>query len=252
MEVHHHSTRHKPGEKKNLKEYFFEFFMLFLAVFAGFLAENWREHIVEHQREAQFMRSLIEDLKRDTSQIKSYMQFNETISKYCDSVRFCIINTDILKNSNSFYDYSRELARYTRYYPTDRTIQQLKNAGNMRLIKKWEISNAVTEYDGKTKLLVEIDQQLAEQIVKYREYLVEFLDLSSYDRLNPPGSFMDNDVHTVGNPGYITADPKKAKIIYNQAFTLNAFLSGVRTSAQAVETEAIQLLNLLQKEYNLE
>jgi len=34
--------------------------MLFLAVFAGFLAENQREHIVERQREKQYMQSLVE------------------------------------------------------------------------------------------------------------------------------------------------------------------------------------------------
>ena len=40
--------------------------MLFLAVFAGFLAENQREHYVEHQREKQYIRSMIEDLQTDT------------------------------------------------------------------------------------------------------------------------------------------------------------------------------------------
>lgn len=96
-----------------------------------------------------------------------------------------------------------------------------------------------------------IDQQLNVQIFKYREYLVEFLDLSSYDRLNPAGSFMDNNIRTQGNPGFITVDPKKAKIIYNQAFTLKIFLSTVEKSAEAVTMDAKQLLSLLQKEYNI-
>ena len=97
----------------------------------------------------------------------------------------------------------------------------------MRLIRKWNISNAITDYDSKTKLLSETDQQLNEQIIRYREYLIEFLDLSSYDKSNPIGSFMDNDISTHGNPAFITNDSKKVKMIYNQAFTLkNFFVDG--------------------------
>ena len=67
MEVHHHA--HHEG-KKNWKSYFWEFLMLFLAVFCGFLAENQREHIVEHQREKEYMKSMLEDLKHDTSEFQ--------------------------------------------------------------------------------------------------------------------------------------------------------------------------------------
>ena len=64
MEVHKHP--HHVTHKKKWGEYFLEFFMLFLAVFLGFLAENWREHIVEHEREKQYMQSFVYDLKNDT------------------------------------------------------------------------------------------------------------------------------------------------------------------------------------------
>ncbi|HEX7456944.1 MAG TPA: hypothetical protein VF301_00770 [Ginsengibacter sp.] len=154
-------------------------------------------------------------------------------------------------NSNCFYNYSRRLAGYIRYYPTDRTMQQLKNGGNMRLIQKWNVSNEITEYDSKTKLLSELDQQLNSQISKYRNYLIEFLDLSSYDKLNKPGSFMDNNTETKGNPGFITNDPGKAKIIYNQVFTLRIFLSANIKSAGDVSMAAKRLLGLLEKEYSI-
>ena len=248
MEVHHHPEI----EKKGFKEYLFEFIMIFLAVTLGFFAENIREHSVDHRREVEFMRSLVEDLKRDTAQLKNYVRTYETNRSYCDSVQLCISKTDIFKNSNIFYDDTRKLAQYIRYYPTDRTIQQLKNAGNMRLIQKWNVSNAITEYDARTKLLSEIDQELNDQIIKYRNYLIEFLDLSSYDKTNPFGSFMDDRILTKGNPGYITNDPKKPLIIYNQAFTLKIFLTGVENSARTVSANAIQLLSLIQKEYDIQ
>ena len=73
MEVHAHSHT----ERKKWTHYFWEFLMLFLAVFCGFLAENQREHMVEHQREKQYMNSLITDLKGDTALIRSVISFTE-------------------------------------------------------------------------------------------------------------------------------------------------------------------------------
>src|SRR6188508_662526 len=63
MEVHHHSHT----SRKKWTHYFWEFLMLFLAVFCGFLAEYQLEHIIENQREKAYIRSMVEDLKKDTA-----------------------------------------------------------------------------------------------------------------------------------------------------------------------------------------
>lgn len=248
MEVHHH--RHTHG-KSSWKKYVFEFFMLFLAVFCGFLAEWQLEHAIERQREKQFIRSLSEDLKRDTAEAAAYIRFNEATLRYCDSLQDCLTRPDLLQQSNAFYNYSRELARLARYNPTDRTMQQLKNAGNMRLIRKWEVSNAITTYDSKTRLLSELDEQLNAQKTRYRDRLIEFLDLSSYDRLNKPDSYMDSYMQTVGNPGFISMDGNKAKLLYNQAFTLRIFSDILIRSAADVKANATQLLETLKEEYGV-
>ena len=73
MEVHTHTHPSTgSGHRKKWTHYFWEFLMLFLAVFCGFLAENQREHMVEHQREKEFIRSLIVDIQNDAKLIQSY------------------------------------------------------------------------------------------------------------------------------------------------------------------------------------
>ena len=62
MEVHAHTHT----TRKKWTHYFWEFLMLFLAVFCGFLAEYKLEHMIEQQREKQYMQSLIYDLQSDT------------------------------------------------------------------------------------------------------------------------------------------------------------------------------------------
>ena len=61
MEVHHHPH----VEKKSFKEYLLEGLMIFLAVTLGFFAETIREHLVEKEKERQYVESLCADLQSD-------------------------------------------------------------------------------------------------------------------------------------------------------------------------------------------
>src|SRR5215207_9180494 len=79
MEIHAHAHT----ARKKWTHYFYEFLMLFLAVFCGFLAENQREHMVEQKREKQYMRSMLDDLKRDTAEISAAVS---SIDSYFDPV----------------------------------------------------------------------------------------------------------------------------------------------------------------------
>jgi hypothetical protein len=242
MEVHHHPQLH---ETKQWKAYFLEFLMIFLAVTMGFFAENIREGITNRKKEKHFLQSLAEDIKSDTAQLVRYMKFNNRVIGYCDSLMSVIAHTSVFKNSNAFYNYSREMARYVRYYPADRTIEQLKNAGSMQLITSWNVSNAIADYYSKTKFMQEVDQELNDETTRYRRYLIDLLDLSSYDQLNVPGSFMENNAQTTGDPAFISNDAAKLKIIYNEVFALKAFLYNSVKSAEALVANAQTLLTLL-------
>lgn len=247
-EVHYHP--HRPhGKRKGFSAYFLEFLMIFLAVTLGFFAESLRERMADREKEEQYIRSLEEDLKRDTAQLNGYMNFKLNTLRYCDSLQQVIAYTDVMKRSDAVYNYSRELARYIRYYPADRTIQQLKSSGNMRLIRKWNVSNAVAGYDNKTANMAEVDFELNEEILRYRRYLIEFLDLSEYDRRNPAGSFMEANIQTRGNPLFIHTDPVRLKVLYNEVFTLKAFLLSCNYNAADLKSEATKLLFLLEHEY---
>ncbi len=246
--AHHHPTE---STGINWKQYLIEFLMLFLAITASFFVGNLRDRYGERQREMQFIKSLVEDLKRDTAQVREYIEINSQIGHYCDSLQLEILNHDVFRNSNLLYDYSREVVKYVRYYPTDRTMEQLKRAGNMRLIRNWDISNLITEYDSWTRYLAQADLQLREENIRYRNLLVKFLDGSSYDRLNQFGSFMKGNMRTQGNPGFIVRDEMKLKELYNEAFALKILINTCNDESIVVLKEAENLLSALQKEYRI-
>lgn len=143
MEVHHHS--HTP--RKKWTHYFWEFLMLFLAVFCGFLAENKREHMVEHQREKQFMRLLIEDLETDTAELKKAIDKCSTVVLYSDSTLIFLSgykpSGEIPISLTNFVGFS---GMRLKLINTDRTSSQLKNSGALRLIRNSNVNNEILKY----------------------------------------------------------------------------------------------------------
>ena len=150
MEVHHHSHDHG---KKNWKQYFWEFLMLFLAVFCGFLAENFREHQVEHQREIKYIKSLTSDLEADINRLTEIIQLRDERALLLDSYNILLNSKDALQHSNDLYYYNSYATRGVafRFTPVDGTMQQLKNAGNLRLIRESFVSDSIIAYDVSTR-----------------------------------------------------------------------------------------------------
>src|SRR5258705_5688729 len=167
MEVHKHP--HHLTHKKKWGEYFLEFLMLFLAVFLGFLAENFREHQIEKERAKQYMVSMIEDLKADTSAISILNeQRSDRLGMY-DSLSSAIIEKKYSETGSAFYYWGRNISRRAFFFSADGTMQQLKNSGGLRLISNQNISDKIIAYDALYRNIM-LQQDLEEvQLNEYRD-----------------------------------------------------------------------------------
>src|SRR5436190_9365984 len=143
MEVHHHPIPiGSHTDRKRLKHYFWEFLMLFLAVFCGFLAENFREHQVEHRREKQYMESLLNDLSADTVNISKGIPLRlERIAAIDTVLMFFNTHHDAKTISGKLFRTIRRTTWDVRIVRNTVTINQLKNAGNMRLVRNKEVGD---------------------------------------------------------------------------------------------------------------
>ena len=145
MEVHHHA--HHSG-KKNWKTYFWEFLMLFLAVFFGFLAEYQLEHVIEHQREKQYMQSLVYDLQNDTTNLNAGFPLKNQRLLAIDSMfLFFEANANAKIIPGAVYRFMRRSLWDRHYRRNSTTIDQLKNAGGLRLIRKRNVRDSIAAYD---------------------------------------------------------------------------------------------------------
>ena len=149
MEVHAHTHT----SRKKWTHYLWEFLMLFLAVFCGFMAENFREHQIEHKREKEYITSLIKDVELDTASLRLSSNVRKKYITYFDSLVFLLKQNDKSK-LNDIYLYARFLGRITEFKYHDRTIQQLKSSGSLRLIRNKKAADSITIYDNEAVKLI--------------------------------------------------------------------------------------------------
>ena len=145
METHAYHLHRAPGKK--IWHYFFEFLMLFLAVFCGFIAENWREQMREHQREKEFIRSIVEDIKSDTLHSNRTLLQLKRIKAGTDSVLILLSSPEIINNSNDACRLWTKNLGLEVFVSNDRTIQQLKSSGELRLIRNKAVSDRIMDYE---------------------------------------------------------------------------------------------------------
>jgi hypothetical protein len=183
MEVHAHSHT----SRKKWTHYFWEFLMLFLAVFCGFFAEYQLEHKIEKDREKQFMRTMAEDLKSDTAGFNRLIKLRKSRIRELDTLFHLIARDEYLKNGRKVYElYELPYWDIHRFFPSDRTMQQLKNGGNLRLIRKKNVSNALIKYDITVRNFKEyepLQQELATQINQHLEKLLDPLIIEKATRI---------------------------------------------------------------------
>ena len=246
MEVHAHS--HTPRRKWT--HYFWEFIMLFLAVFCGFLAENQREHYVEHQREKQFIRLLIYDIEADTLRLNGLINQRTIRESYLDSLTLLLNNDSAENKTNQIYFFAQMVPRITvfQFTPNDGNMQQLKNSGGLRLIRKLYVADSIIKYDAAIRSLLRLDQQEQDIIMIQREVaprLFNGLALSQFsDRDNNP---VKVDFSPPLQPGF-----ENALNEFNyRLYSVKNVNKGYRRESKKLLKQATNLIALLKKEYRI-
>lgn len=183
MEVHHHSSH----GQKTWKQHLWEFFMLFLAVTLGFFVENQREHYIEHQREKLYMRTMTEDIEKDTSMLRFVIRRADSLMNHIDSA-LAILATEKTdsKKITDLYRINLRLLSNTSPAFTDRTTVQLKNAGAMRLIRNNETVNGIVNYWSELDNTKSISVLMEEYKVKARELSYTIFDQRFYQNQIQP------------------------------------------------------------------
>ena len=246
MEVHPHS--HEPHKKWT--HYFWEFFMLFLAVTLGFFVENQREHLVEHRREKQYMRSMVEDLKSDTADLNRIIKLRSKRIKVLDSLVFLLNDPGNTAYLSDLYYFSR-LCRRTatiRFINNDRTIQQLKSSGSLRLIRKQIVSDSIALHDSRVRRLDKIGETEHEYIRDMIPYSYKIFDGRIYNQM-----LNEEDVvyRPTGNPALLRYTKEDMNAFISALHSVKSSNIAYRNFSKDLHDNAVNLLKTIEEHYHL-
>ena len=246
MEVHAHS--HSPHTKWT--HYFWEFLMLFLAVFCGFLAEYQLEHKIEKDREKQFVQSLANDLKADINHLNTICNNRNVRQTGLDSLTFFINSPGYKQMGNSIYYHAIYVARIIdmRFTPNDGTMQQLKNAGGLRLIHNRAVVDSITKYDVSTRNLEKLGEIEAELLKEFRSTAARVFNSLVFDKM------MDEDnniTRPVDNPALLLFSRTDMDELNFKIHSTKILNRGNKKNAKKLLQQATNLLNTLKSEYHI-
>jgi len=250
METHAHHLHKAPGKKWS--HYLFEFFMLFFAVFCGFLAENIREHKVERDREKEYIRSLVEDLKADTTSLNSYAANQQRAMEAYDSVIFLLDRQNKTGEEQKRLYYLVRTALRFNDFPVlnEDTYEQMKSSGNLRLLHHQYITDSVFHYYFKLKEIGLTTSQLLLRQQSLLEIEGELFSGSTFQSMINKKTFQISEPDR--NSQLITNDKKtvnKCMVAIHYLFSLTLY------SLNAIQrhiNEAHRLIVFLKKEYHLD
>jgi len=250
MEVHHHGHVH---EKKKWKEYLFQFLMLFLAVFCGFLAEYQLEHKIERDREKQYMHSFIHDLENDAANLNEGFPRKDLRILAIDSVfLFFENNPDVAIIPGDVYRHIQRTLWDRHYRKNSTTVDQLKNAGGMRLIRKKEVADSIAAYDLQWQRAEFWKEAYVSNQQRGRDLIGKIInvkDLVPAYRKNNSATSLSS---TVTDSLVIGINlPNLNEYLYFLS-NLKGTTAQDKRAYQQIEQSAERLINLIKKEYNLE
>ena len=251
MEVHHHAHT----ARKKWTHYLWEFFMLFLAVTAGFFVENQREHYVEGQREKKYIQNLVHDLARDTVNYNLSISLRLQRERQAHQLITMLYSPDRDKHLADLYYYARQMPRMnTIFFSTDATMNQLKNSGALRLIKKTEIADSIVAYNAAMEAYAENRKTEIETRIAFRDDIGKIFDASVLlSMIDSTGDDLDK---TVIPPKFVKPLITEDQQTINHLCTLVQFLYSQsiigRKALRRYKEQASRLIKLLKKEYHLD
>ena len=243
MEVHAHTHT----ARKKWTHYFWEFFMLFLAVTLGFFVENQREHYVEHVREKQFMKLMIADLQADTAEMNTILRELEVRALNLDSMLRLLTSEPTSDEAIiTSYRYTYPALNNITFSFNDRTITQLKNSGNMRIIRNQKVNDGIIHYwnridNVKQALSRHMAYRTTGRELETRIYNVAEMYLRNNRRINIHAADIRLIPHS---PGLLK---EYANIVASSGIMLSSLRMHITTQYKLAE----ELMELINKEYHL-
>ena len=248
MEVHAHS--HTP--RKKWTHYLFEFFMLFLAVFCGFLAENLRESQVLKHTAGKYVESFYEDLKTDTARMNFYTDFDDAKLAALKNLNNCFDSISKDYHSTSCLLELMKISAFNRVFKmTDRTLNQLSNAGGFKLLKKAD-ADSILAYENSFNDIQDFQATVFQEAQnKVRTTFDQLVNFSANAQMfKPNGNRVDLNFNSKDVTMPLLHDATLLNKYFNELLLYYRVTFNHRARLGELKNYQIQLINYFKNKYH--
>ena len=197
------------------------------------------------------MESLIADIKADTTMLNTGISRKEDRIEAIDSVfTFFYNNKDVEKITVEFLKILRRTTFDQRLTRNSITINQLKNSGNMRLVRNKEVVDSISAYDFNCERYdLYNEHYITNQQLDFRhlEKMVNASELSPWYVKNTSLGVVGNIPDSV----IISVNLKELNEYLNLLNQIKAFARQEIVNFKRLRDNGMHLLMLIRKEYHL-
>jgi hypothetical protein len=199
---------------------------------------------MEGKREKKYMHMMIDDLRADIKENNRNDSARQIRQNKLDTLINLLGNKITNDKISNLYRLVIETDSYESFLRNSRTIQELKNAGGMRLIENKIVSASIIEYDNFITAEVDWNNKTeASRIDYYKQVRFQLFDTQSLFNLTT----RKREQPLILLP----ASPVTVNTINGALFQVKRISETCRESGKIAKEKAEVLISLIEKEYHL-
>jgi len=142
---------------------------------------------------------------------------------------------------------------YSNFEYHDRTIEQLKNGGNFRLIRKPIVADSIIDYDASIKSILRDQESQSNDIYRNLNYLQDKILNSKYSIIAINNPKMADSLFKNNPNAFILSQQKESDLFeyYNRLQFYHRMTSYRVGSLNRINRRATNLIKLIKTEYHL-
>ena len=225
--------------------------MIFLAVTMGFFAEQLRENFSQRSEEKEYIHSLYEDLSGDEVSLPGLLWWIQKDINLSDSLPQLLKNADLKTRANETYVDFRFLIRQIgiKIFVSERTISQLKNTGQIRLIQSKIITDSILDYYNKVEMISSLQDYSLLQKGKLRSLYTPLLKSDDWDKIIEKNT--DNIVNPKEELHFRSVNPDVINEILLEVSNIKGIHNELKQEVIALKNQATRLKKLIAEHYNV-
>lgn len=148
-----------------------DFIIVVFGVFIGIQLGNWNEQLADNQRSQRYLQRIASDLSQDISIYNDRIKFWQQVSDYGVAVLDEANTNKLSLSSWELVIAYFQASQTAEFFPSNATFEELKNAGDLELVRDEKLRNELSEYYSYPGL-----ESLRER-PQYREHIRSLLPL---------------------------------------------------------------------------